>query len=58
MGSVSSAGVSSTSVSASTTGSGDVTNILKSKSQKMGNPSQVSDLRFLKPVKIKRVKDI
>jgi hypothetical protein len=58
MGSVSNAGVSSTSMSASVSGSGDVSNTLKSKSQKMGGPSQVSDLRFLKSVKIKRVKDI
>ena len=55
---VSNAVVSSTSVSASTPGSGDVTNTLKTKGQKMGSPSQVSDLRFLKGVKIKRVKDI
>ena len=39
-------------------GSGDVSNTLKVKGQKMGGPSQVSDLRFLKSVKIKRVKDI
>ena len=59
MGSVSSPGVSSGSVSSSTSGSGDVTRTLLSKSkQKMGNPSEVSDLRFLKSVKIKRVKDI
>jgi len=58
MGGVSNAVVSSTSVSASTPGSGDITNTLKTKGQKMGNPSQVSDLRFLKGVKIKRVKDI
>ena len=58
MGAVSNAGVSSTSTSASVSGSGDVSNTLKSKSQKMGNPNQVSDLRFLKRVKIKRVKDI
>ena len=58
MGGVSNAGVSSTSVSTSTPGSGDVTNTLKTKGQKMGSPSQVSDLRFLKGVKIKRVKDI
>jgi hypothetical protein len=58
MGPVSNAGVSSTSVSDSTPGSGDPTNTLKTKGQKMGNPSQVSDLRFLKGVKIKRVKDI
>jgi hypothetical protein len=58
MGSVSNAGVSSTSTPASVSGSGDVSNTLKSKSQKMGGPSQVSDLRFLKSVKIKRVKDI
>jgi len=58
MGGVSNAVVSSTSVSASTPGSGDVTNTLKTKGQKMGDPSQVSDLRFLKGVKIKRVKDI
>lgn len=58
MGAVSNAGVSSTSTSSSTPGSGDVTNTLKTKGQKMGNPSQVSDLRFLKGVKIKRVKDI
>lgn len=58
MGSVSNAGVSSTSTSASVSGSGDVTNTLKTKGQKMGGPSQVSDLRFLKGVKIKRVKDI
>jgi hypothetical protein len=58
MGAVSNAGVSSTSTSASVSGSGDVSNTLKSKSQKMGGPSQVSDLRFLKSVKIKRVKDI
>lgn len=58
MGSVSNAGVSSTSISASVSGSGDVTNTLKTKGQKMGGPSQVSDLRFLKGVKIKRVKDI
>jgi hypothetical protein len=58
MGAVSNAGVSSTSMSASVSGSGDVSNTLKSKSQKMGGPSQVSDLRFLKSVKIKRVKDI
>jgi len=51
MGSVLNAGVSSS-------GSGDVTNTLKTKGQKMGSPSQVSDLRFLKGVKIKRVKDI
>jgi hypothetical protein len=58
MGAVSNADVSSTSTSASVSGSGDVSNTLKSKSQKMGGPSQVSDLRFLKSVKIKRVKDI
>lgn len=58
MGSVSNAGVSSTSTSSSVSGSGDVTNTLKTKGQKMGGPSQVSDLRFLKGVKIKRVKDI
>ena len=58
MGAVSNAGVSSTSVSSSTPGSGDVTSTLKTKGQKMGSPSQVSDLRFLKGVKIKRVKDI
>lgn len=58
MGSVSNAGVSSTSTSSSVSGSGDVTNTLKNKGQKMGGPSQVSDLRFLKGVKIKRVKDI
>jgi hypothetical protein len=58
MGAVSNAGVSSTSTSASVSGSGDVSNTLKSKSQKMGNPNQVRDLRFLKRVKIKRVKDI
>ena len=58
MGSVSSAGVSSTSVAASTPGSGDKSNTLISKSQKKGNPSQVSDLRFLKSVKVKRVKEI
>jgi hypothetical protein len=57
-GGVSNAVVSSTSVSSSTPGSGDVTNTLKTKGQKMGGPSQVSDLRFLKGVKIKRVKDI
>jgi hypothetical protein len=57
-GPVSNAGVSSTSVSDSTPGSGDTTNTLKTKGQKMGSPSQVSDLRFLKGVKIKRVKDI
>jgi len=58
MGSVSSPGVSSGSVSSSTSGSGDVTRTLLSKSkQKIGNPSEVSDLRFLKRVKIKRVKD-
>jgi hypothetical protein len=57
-GPVSNAGVSSTSVSDSTPGSGDTTNTLKTKGQKMGSPSQVSDLRFLKAVKIKRVKDI
>lgn len=58
MGSVSNAGVSSTSTSTSVSGSGDVTNTLKTKGQKMGGPTQVSDLRFLKGVKIKRVKDI
>jgi hypothetical protein len=58
MGAVSNASVSSTSTSVSVNGSGDVSNRLKSKSKKMGNPSQVSDLRFLKRVKIKRVKDI
>jgi hypothetical protein len=58
MGPVSSAVVSSTSVSSSNPGSGDKTNVLMTKSQKMGNPSQVSDLRFLKSVKIKKVKDI
>ena len=58
MGAVSNAGVSSTTTSASSVGSGDVTNTLKTKGQKMGSPSQVSDLRFLKGVKIKRVKDI
>lgn len=58
MGSVSNASVSSTSTSSSVVGSGDVSNTLKSKSQKMGGPSKVSDLRFLKRVKIKRVKDI
>lgn len=58
MGGVSNAGVSSTTTSASSVGSGDVTNTLKTKGQKMGSPSQVSDLRFLKGVKIKRVKDI
>lgn len=58
MGAVSNAVVSSTSVSSSTPGSGDVTSTLKTKGQKMGSPSQVSDLRFLKGVKIKRVKDI
>ena len=57
-GPVSNAGVSSTSVSDSNPGSGDTTNTLKTKGQKMGSPSQVSDLRFLKGVKIKRVKDI
>jgi hypothetical protein len=57
MGGVSNASVSSTSTSSSVGGSGDVSNTLKSKSKKMG-PSQVSDLRFLKRVKIKRVKDI
>jgi hypothetical protein len=57
-GGVSSASVSSTSTSASTSGSGDISNTLKVRSQKMGGPSQVSDLRFLKPVKIKKVKDI
>lgn len=58
MGAVSNPGVSSTTISTSTSGSGDVTNTLKTKGQKMGGPSQVSDLRFLKGVKIKRVKDI
>ena len=57
-GPVSNAVVSSTSTSSSVSGSGDVTNTLKTKGQKMGGPSQVSDLRFLKGVKIKRVKDI
>lgn len=58
MGTISSPGVSSTSVAASSSGSGDVTFTLNSiPSQKMGNPSQVSDLRYLKRVKIKRVKD-
>ena len=57
-GPVSNAGVSSTSVSDRNPGSGDTTNTLKTKGQKMGSPSQVSDLRFLKGVKIKRVKDI
>jgi len=57
-GPVSNAGVSSTSVSDSNPGSGDTTNTLNIKGQKMGSPSQVSDLRFLKGVKIKRVKDI
>ena len=58
MGAVSNASVSSTSTSASVSGSGDVSNTLKVKGQKMGGPSQVSDLRFLKSVKIKRDKDI
>lgn len=58
MGSVSNAGVSSTTTTDSIPGSGDATNTLKTKRQKMGSPSQVSDLRFLKGVKIKRVKDI
>lgn len=58
MGAVASPGVSSTSVASSTSGSGDVTFTLLSKpSQKMGGPSEVSDLRYLKKVKIKRVKD-
>ena len=57
-GAVTNAGVSSTSTSASSSGSGDRTFTLKDRSkQKMGSPSQVSDLRFLGKVKIKRVKD-
>lgn len=58
MGAVSNASVSTTAVANSIPGSGDVANVLSSKSQKLGNASQVSDLRFLKSVKIKRVKDI
>lgn len=57
-GAVTNASVSSTSTSASSPGSGDRTFTLKDRSkQKMGSPSQVSDLRFLGKVKIKRVKD-
>jgi hypothetical protein len=58
MGGVSCPGVSSTSVSSSSPGSGDPTFTLTGKPKgKMGLPSEVSDLRFLKGVKIKRVKD-
>lgn len=58
-GAVASATVSSTSVEAGAAGSGDIANTLKLKPKsKRGNPSQVSDLRYLAPVKIKRVKDI
>jgi hypothetical protein len=57
-GDVSNPSVSSTSVSASISGSGDRTTVLKDRlKQKMGDPTQVSDLRFLKGVKLKRVKD-
>lgn len=56
-GDVASASVSTTSVASSVSGSGDIVNTLKSRTQKMGSPSQVSDLRFLKKAKIKRVKD-
>ncbi len=60
------------SASGSTAGSGDVSNpqvggnqgsgdipfyLKRSKRRKMGNPSQVSDLRDLKPEKINRVSD-
>lgn len=42
----------------STQGSGDIPFYLKrSRRRKMGNPSQVSDLRDLKPEKINRVSD-
>ena len=41
-----------------TTGSGDVTNTLSVKSNKKGDPSEVSDLRYLKGVNINRIKDI
>lgn len=41
-----------------TTGSGDVTNTLSVKSNKKGEPSEVSDLRYLKKVNINRIKDI
>jgi hypothetical protein len=49
MGAPSSTGVSSTSVSASTDGSGDLGFVLKTKRsrRKKGNPSEVSDLRDL-----------
>lgn len=57
-GAVTNPSVSSASTSASSPGSGDRTFTLSGKSkQKIGNPSQVSDLRFLGKVKIKRVKD-
>jgi hypothetical protein len=45
-----------------TTGSGDITNTLSvksnNKSNKKGDPSEVSDLRYLKKVNINRIKDI
>jgi len=41
-----------------TTGSGDITNTLSVKSNKKGDPSEVSDLRYLKKVNINRIKDI
>lgn len=58
MGAVASPSVSVTSVSSSTSGSGDRTFTLQSKpNQKMGGPSEVSDLRYLKKPNIRRVKD-
>jgi hypothetical protein len=59
MGAVSSPSVSSTSVAASQTGSGDPVFTLKSNNKrKRGNPSQVSDLRDLAPAKITRISEI
>jgi len=59
MGAVSPASVSSTSVAVSQPGSGDPTFTLKSSTKrKKGNPSQVSDLRDLAPVKITRVSEL
>lgn len=45
-------------VSTSTNGSGDIPSYLRRKRRKRGNPSEVTDLRDLEPVKVDKVNDL
>lgn len=57
MGAVTSAQPGSLPGNSGTLGSGDVSFFLKKKRRKKGGPSEVSDLRDLKSVSIKKVSD-